>query len=58
MTKRPMTRHWVNPAALRTPNQDGMGSGHDLDCGCLQTEGLPRRAGAIVRLPKRITGRA
>jgi len=43
-------RYCADPVALETMTRDGLGWGHDLDCGCLQ--GFPEtpRLGRLARI--------
>ena len=38
-------RYCASPEVVRLMQRDGIGWGHDLDCGCLEMNRLPRRAG-------------
>lgn len=42
-------RYCLDPNAIQLLQRDGIGWGHDLDCGCFQHETLPRR-GLWVRM--------
>ena len=41
-------RYCADPAALAALKRDGMGWGHDVDCGCFHDHG-PRSPGIIAR---------
>ena len=49
MTQR-TTRYCADPEALAALRRDGMGWGHDLDCGCYYADRVPRSAGRFARL--------
>jgi hypothetical protein len=49
MTKSTTARYCADPTALSAMARDGLGWGHDLECGCFQTTRLPRK-------PARLTG--
>ena len=42
------TRHCLDPATIRHLQRDGIGWGHDLDCGCFDS--------AARRAPPRLLG--
>lgn len=46
MAPRNTTRYCADPQALAAMKRDGLGWGHDLECGCLyDTAGLPKPKG-------------
>ncbi len=53
----PTTRYCADPDALAALRRDGMGWGHDVDCGCFQTETLTRRPGPLARLTRKFIKR-
>lgn len=48
----------LDPATIRLLQRDGLGWGHDLECGCfdLPSDPAPRRRGVLRRLRDRIIG--
>ncbi len=50
MQKRLTTRYCADPQALAAMKRDGLGWGHDLQCGCFEDAALPPRPGALSRL--------
>lgn len=49
-------RYCASPEVVRLMQRDGIGWGHDLDCGCLEMNRLPRRAGPVTTLLNRLKG--
>ena len=43
MNKRSTARYCVDPKHIRALHHEGIGWGHDLDCGCFEIERLPRK---------------
>ena len=55
---KPYTQSYcADPATLQTLRRDGIGWGHDIDCGCLRMDRALHRQGVIGRLIRRIGGR-
>ncbi len=49
MTRSATVRYCANPEALAALKRDGLGWGHDLDCGCFRTQAPVRKRGAIAK---------
>ncbi len=58
MKKRLTTRYCADPQALSAMKRDGLGWGHDLQCGCFEDATLPPRPGTFSRLINVIKRRA
>ena len=52
-----MTRICLDPTSVRALERDGIGWGHDLDCGCLRMDGDRRRGGLLAALRRALSGR-
>ena len=50
MSHRPTTRYCADPAALSAMQRDGLGWGHDLDCGCFQDVSRATKPSKITRV--------
>lgn len=50
MSKHSTTRYCADPAALTAMKHDGLGWGHDLECGCFRDTARPAKPGYIARL--------
>ncbi len=50
MSKHSTTRYCADPDALLAMKRDGMGWGHDLDCGCFHDVARGRKPGPIARI--------
>ena len=50
-------RYCVSPEALSLLRRDGIGWGHDLDCGCFHVEKKSRRPGPVARILTSLTKR-
>ena len=57
MRQRPTTRYCADPQALAAMKRDGLGWGHDLECGCFEDAALPARPNPITRIIRKITRR-
>ena len=44
------TRYCADPEAISALRRDGLGWGHDLDCGCFRDHGGMRKPGPLARL--------
>lgn len=44
------TRYCADPDALATIRRDGLGWGHDLDCGCFHSAPEPDRPWYLARI--------
>ena len=49
MPPRSTTRYCADPDALGAMQRDGLGWGHDLDCGCFREASIPR-PGPLARI--------
>ena len=58
MTKRLTQRYCADPQALAAMKRDGLGWGHDLECGCFEDAAPPPRSGALSRLVNTLRRRA
>ena len=56
MRQKQTTRHCVSPEALSALRRDGMGWGHDLDCGCFRVAASPPAPGLLARALNRLKG--
>jgi hypothetical protein len=50
MTHRPTTRYCADPEALSAMKHDGLGWGHDLDCGCFHDVSRQTKPGRVARI--------
>ena len=50
MTRQPTARYCADHDALNAMRRDGIGWGHDLDCGCFQDTDRTSRPSALTRL--------
>ncbi|MDX8353435.1 hypothetical protein [Cognatiyoonia sp. IB215182] len=50
MRQKPTERYCADAQALTALKRDGMGWGHDLECGCFEAPATPRRPSVIVRV--------
>ena len=50
MSKRNTTRYCADPQALAAMKRDGMGWGHDLDCGCFHDVARSTKPGPVARI--------
>ncbi len=57
MSPRPSTRYCASPSVNALLRKDGLGWGHDLDCGCFHVE-ADRATHRLRRAFVRMTGRA
>ncbi len=52
MTKSKTMRVCVDPGIINALQREGIGWGHDLDCGCLHVERAPKEPGVFARVQK------
>jgi hypothetical protein len=52
-----MTRYCAPPDVIALLARDGLGWGHDVECGTLYLPDAPHRPGLIARLALRLTAR-
>ncbi len=57
MRKRSTNRYCADPEALSAMKRDGLGWGHDLECGCFEAGIMPSKPGVLARVFKKIIGR-
>ena len=57
MSRKTATRHCVSPEALSILRRDGIGWGHDLDCGCFHVAREGRKPGPFARMIQSISRR-
>lgn len=57
MGKRASKRVCVDRATIGLLQRDGMGWGHDLDCGCFEISDVAAKPSAARRFWSRLTGR-
>lgn len=50
MVHRSTTRYCADPEALSAMKRDGLGWGHDLDCGCFHDVARTTKPGRIARV--------
>ena len=50
MSHRPTARYCADPEALTALKRDGLGWGHDLDCGCFHDVARSNKPGAMARI--------
>ena len=50
MTRQPTARYCADHDALNAMRRDGIGWGHDLDCGCFQDTDRISRPSALTRV--------
>lgn len=56
MRKRPTKRYCADPQAIAAMKRDGLGWGHDVECGSFELPVSPRRKSAEQTLIKRMRG--
>ena len=49
MSQKSTQRYCADPAALSAMRRDGLGWGHDLECGCFRDTPRPVKPSAIAR---------
>lgn len=54
MTRHPTNRYCADARAVAALKRDGIGWGHDLDCGCFRDTKPIRTQNAITRMINRI----
>ncbi len=50
MSKHNATRYCADPDALMTMKRDGLGWGHDLECGCFRETARPAKPSLLARI--------
>ncbi len=50
MSHRTTARYCADPEAINAMKRDGLGWGHDLDCGCFQDVARKTKPGAVARI--------
>lgn len=50
MSARITERYCADPEALSAMKRDGLGWGHDLECGCYHDEARPKEPNGLARL--------
>ena len=50
MSYRHTSRYCADPDAISAMKRDGLGWGHDLECGCFRTERRLETPGPVARL--------
>jgi len=50
MSARITERYCADPEALSAMKHDGLGWGHDLECGCFHDKARPKEPNGLVRL--------
>lgn len=57
MSKHATARYCADPEALAAMKRDGLGWGHDLQCGCFRDVAHSTKPGRIARILSSITRR-
>ena len=50
MTRHSVQRYCADAEAISAMKRDGMGWGHDLDCGCFHDISRPEKTGGLARV--------
>ncbi|MEL6685568.1 MAG: hypothetical protein AAFN63_14705 [Pseudomonadota bacterium] len=50
MPKHSSARYCADPEALMAMKRDGLGWGHDLECGCFHDTARPTKPGPLARI--------
>jgi len=58
MSQPKIRRYCADPAAIAAMKRDGMGWGHDLECGCFEDAALVPRPGLFARLTTQLKRRS
>ena len=58
MSKPKTRRYCADPAAIAAMKRDGMGWGHDLECGCFEDTALVPRPNLFTRLANQFKRRS
>ncbi|SFS12445.1 hypothetical protein [Yoonia litorea] len=54
MTRQHSNRYCADPDAISAMKRDGLGWGHDVECGCFHTADQIRQSGLITRVLKKL----
>ncbi|WP_342070789.1 hypothetical protein [Yoonia algicola] len=57
MPKHATARYCADPQALAAMKRDGLGWGHDLDCGCFHDAARHTKTGGLARVIASLTRR-
>lgn len=57
MSRRQTARYCADPDAISALRRDGLGWGHDLDCGCFHDVAQTRKPGGLSRIFAALTRR-